>query len=58
MLPKRFRQYRNEHHYFYERIHRLLIRLKKYGLIKYKKGVVTLKTYKNKSSIIMPFEYW
>ena len=51
-------KYRNEHHYFYERIHRLLIRLKKYGLIKYKKGVVTLKTYKNKSSIIMPFEYW
>ena len=58
--PEDLGKYRNEHHYFYERIHRLLIGLKKYGLISYKKGIVTLKvdTDKGKPSIIMPFEYW
>ena len=56
--PKDLGKYRDQHHYFYERIHRLLIRLKKYGLIKYKKGVITLKAEKAKPSIIIPFEYW
>jgi len=56
--PKNLGKYRNKHHYFYERIHRLLIRLRKYGLIKYKKGVITLKPLKNELSIIIPFEYW
>ena len=50
-------KYRNQHHYFYERIHRLLVRLRRYGLIDYKKGVVSLNT-KDSPSIIIPFEYW
>ena len=58
VTPENLGKYRNDHHYFYERIHRLLIRLKKYGLISYKKGIITLKAGKGKSSIIMPFEYW
>jgi len=58
IAPKNLGKYRDEHHYFYERIHRLLIGLKKYGLINYKKGIITLKAAKSKPSIIMPFEYW
>ena len=58
VAPEDLGKYRNEHHYFHERIHRLLIGLKKYGLIGYKKGIVVLNIDKGKSSIIMPFEYW
>ncbi|MFH1504799.1 MAG: phospholipase D-like domain-containing protein [Candidatus Omnitrophota bacterium] len=62
--PANLGKYRNQHNYFYEKIHRLLIRLKKYELIGYKKGAVTL-TDKDKSSsstllttnILIPFEY-
>ena len=39
---KNLGKYRNAHNYFYERIHRLLIPLKRYGLINYEKGIVTL----------------
>jgi len=56
--PKDLGKYRNQHHYFYERIHRSLIRLEKYELINYEKDIVTLKPLKGKTSIIMPFEYW
>jgi len=58
IAPKDLGKYRNDHHYFYERIHRLLIRLKRYGLIDYRKGIVDLEAVGNKSAIIMPFEYW
>ncbi len=60
VAPENLGKYRNEHHYFYERIHRLLIRLRKYGLISYKKDIVEL-TAINKSkrlSILIPFKYW
>ena len=50
-------KYRNQHHYFYERIHRSLARLRRYGLIDYKKGVVSL-NLKDNLSIVIPFEYW
>jgi hypothetical protein len=60
--PKSLRKYRNAHHYYYERIHRLLIPLKKHGLIDYKKGKVTLKANTSdkpdKAKIIIPYEYW
>jgi hypothetical protein len=60
--PKSLRKYRNAHHYYYERIHRLLIPLKKYGLIDYKKGKVTLTANisdkPDKAKIIIPYEYW
>jgi hypothetical protein len=60
--PEDLRKYRNAHHYYYERIHRLLIPLKKYGLIDYKKGKVTLKANVSdepeKLKIIIPDEYW
>ncbi len=60
--PDNLRKYRNAHHYYYERIHRLLIPLKKYGLIGYKKGKVTLKANvsdnSDKFEIIIPYEYW
>ena len=58
VTPKDLGKYRNQHHYFYERIHRSLIRLEKYELINYEKDIVTLKPLKGKTSIIMPFEYW
>ena len=55
-------KYRDNHHYFYERIHRSLKRLKGYGLIDYKKGKVTLKADNTKKAgaplITIPFEYW
>jgi HKD family nuclease len=55
-------RYRNEHEYFYERIHRSLKRLKGYGLIDYRKGKVTLKvndiTGVGNPLITIPFEYW
>ena len=55
-------KYRDNHHYFYERIHRSLKRLKGYGLIDYNKGKVTLKVDNTKkvdaSLIKIPFEYW
>ncbi|MCF7892343.1 MAG: hypothetical protein K9L87_04865 [Candidatus Omnitrophica bacterium] len=60
--PASLRKYRNAHHYYYERIHRLLIPLKKHGLIDYKKGKVTLKANVSDDSdvakIIIPYEYW
>jgi hypothetical protein len=60
--PEKLRKYRNAHHYYYERIHRLLIPLKKHGLIGYKKGKVTLKANVSDNSeetkIIIPYEYW
>ncbi|MCF7887661.1 MAG: hypothetical protein K9L76_00125 [Candidatus Omnitrophica bacterium] len=60
--PDNLRKYRNDHHYYYERIHRLLIPLKKYGLIDYKKGKVTLKANVSDDSdvakMIIPYEYW
>jgi hypothetical protein len=60
--PEDLRKYRNAHHYYYERIHRLLIPLKKYGLIDYRKGKVTLKANvsdkPDKPKIIIPYEYW
>lgn len=61
-VPDDLGKYRNAHHYFYERIHRLLKPLKKHGLIDYKKGKVTLKANvssdSSKPEIIIPFEYW
>jgi len=55
-------KYRNQNHYFYERIHRSLKRLKNYGLIDYKKGQVTLKADSiegaDKPLITIPLEYW
>ncbi|MFH1678226.1 MAG: phospholipase D-like domain-containing protein [Candidatus Omnitrophota bacterium] len=60
--PGNLGKYRNEHHYFYERTHRSLKRLRGYGLIDYRKGKVTLKTNNIKEAdaplIIIPFEYW
>jgi len=61
-IPKDLGKYRNPGHYFYERIHHSLKRLKRYGLIDYNKGKVTLKfapkSETNAQSIIIPFEYW
>ena len=61
-VPKDLGQYRNEHEYYYERIHRSLKRLRGYGLIDYKKAKVTLKvnniTEQGGPSITIPFEYW
>ncbi|MDD4910118.1 MAG: phospholipase D-like domain-containing protein [Candidatus Omnitrophica bacterium] len=58
--PKKPGTYRNEHHYFYERVHRLLKRLRRCGLIDYRKGKVTLKsdTAALSAPITIPFEYW
>ena len=54
--------YRDDHHYFYERIHRSLKRLKGYGLIDYSKGKVTLRADNARKAgaplITIPFEYW
>lgn len=61
-VPKDSGWYRDGHHYFYERIHRSLTRLKRRGLIDYNKGKVTLKADNAKKEsvpfIIIPFEYW
>ena len=56
--PDDLGKYRNPHHYFYERTHRSLKRLRRYKLIDYKKGIVTLKSSIGDKSIIIPFEYW
>ncbi len=60
--PKDLGKYRDSHHYFYERIHHSLKRLKRYGLIDYKEGKVILKADNVKKAgapfIIIPFEYW
>ncbi len=60
--PQDLGEYRNEHEYYYERIHRSLKRLKGYGFIDYKKGKVTLKvnsiTEESDPLITIPFEYW
>ena len=56
--PDDLGKYRNLHHYFYERTHRSLKRLRGYRLIGYKKGVVTLKSSKSSKSIIIPYGYW
>jgi HKD family nuclease len=60
--PRDLGEYRNEHEYYYERIHRSLKRLSGYGLIDYKKEKVTLKvnslTEESDPLITIPFEYW
>ncbi len=60
--PKELGEYRNEHEYYYERIHRSLKRLRGYGIIDYKKGKITLTaniiTGKGSPLITIPFEYW
>lgn len=62
IAPKNLGNYRDNHHYFYERIHRSLRRLKGYGLIDYNKGKVILKADNTKKAdeplIKIPFEYW
>lgn len=62
VAPTDLGRYRNEHHYFYERIHRSLKSLKGYGLIDYREGKVTLKTENAKKAeepfITIPFEFW
>jgi len=60
--PKNLGKYRDNHHYFYERIHRSLKRLRGYGLIGYNKGKVILNADNAKQAdaplIKIPFEYW
>lgn len=60
--PRDLGKYRNQNHYFYERIHRSLKRLKNYGLIDYNKGRVTLRADSaegaDKPLITIPLEYW
>ncbi len=60
--PHPLGEYRNAHEYYYERIHRSLVRLRDYGFIDYKKGKVTLKannvTEVSNPLITIPFEYW
>jgi len=58
--PEELGRYRSLHDYYYERIHRILKKLEKNKLIKYKKGVVNLKKPKETSEkpIIIPDEYW
>ena len=60
--PDNLGRYRNDHEYYYERIHRSLEKLKKYDLIKYDKNIVTLKIGNDKGfekgSIVIPYEYW
>ncbi|MFH1063176.1 MAG: phospholipase D-like domain-containing protein [Candidatus Omnitrophota bacterium] len=51
-------KYRNQHNYFFERIQHSLIRLKRYGLIDYKKNTVGLKTSESAKQIIIPPQYW
>ena len=62
VAPTDLGKYRDEHHYFYERIHRSLKSLKGYGLIDYREGKVTLKTENAKKTeepfITIPFEFW
>ncbi|MDO9573139.1 MAG: hypothetical protein Q7J37_04595, partial [Candidatus Omnitrophota bacterium] len=62
VAPKNLGKYRDNHHYFYERIHRSLKRLRGYGLIDYNKGKVILKADNTKKTdaplIAIPFEYW
>lgn len=60
--PKDLGRYRNDNHYYYERIHRSLKRIKGYGLISYNKGIVKLNTedlnIPDKPLIVIPLEYW
>jgi len=62
VAPKNLGKYRDNHHYFYERIHRSLKHLRSYGLIDYNKGKVILKANNtrkvNVPLITIPFEYW
>lgn len=58
IAPKILGKYRDHHNYFYERIHRSLVRLKGYGLINYEKGIVSFKTNKSAKPIIIPEQYW
>ncbi|MDD5130803.1 MAG: phospholipase D-like domain-containing protein, partial [Candidatus Omnitrophica bacterium] len=62
LAPMNLGKYRDNYHYYYERIHRSLKRLKDYGLINYRKSKVSLKAVnKSKGStrlIRIPFEYW
>ena len=53
------KKYPNQQHYFYQQIYHLLTRLKRHGLIDYKKEEVTLKNnVSEKPVIIIPFEFW
>lgn len=62
VVPSNLGEYRDDHHYYYERIHRSLKSLKGYGLIDYNKGRVVLKADNKKKAgaftIIIPLEYW
>ena len=62
LAPKNLGKYRDKHHYFYDRIHHSLKRLKRYGLIDYNKGKVVLKADNTSKAgaplITIPFEYW
>ena len=62
MAPDDLGKYRDDHHYYYERIHRLLIPLKIYGLIDYQKAKVTLKANAGNDEsgpkIVIPYEFW
>ena len=52
-------KYPSQYRYFWQRINHLLSFLKRYGLIDYLKGEVTLKNNNpEKPSIIIPFEFW
>ena len=53
------KKYPSQSHYFYQQIYHLLTRLKRYGLIDYQKGKVTLKNNVSENpAIIIPFEFW
>ena len=43
LLPSPLGKYRSAHDYYYERVHRALVKLQHNGLIDYKNGVVTLR---------------
>lgn len=62
IAPRNLGKYRDQHHYFYERIHRSLKRLQGYGLIDYRKGKIILKADNTEKAgaplITIPFEYW
>ena len=62
VAPVDLGKYRDSHHYFYERIHRSLKRLKGYGFIDYNKGKIILKADNSRKAgapfITIPFEYW
>ena len=58
--PNELGKYRNVHHYYYERVHRALKKLKIYGLIDYKKGAVTMKanTTQKGPAVTLSYAFW